>query len=149
MILKHKSAGYYLSILLLLYSSCVMDSNNPQFDIKLKNMSKKEIIVYLKENYADTMLNIDDKGILLHGLTTPYFMYGSSFKANDSDVIAAIEYCDSEVWKNQVKKDTLLLFIFDRQKFEKTKNLNQSKLSMMYITYDYLMKNDCCIKYAD
>ena len=76
-------------------------------------------------------------------------MYGSSFKANDSDVIAAIEYCDSEVCKNQVKKDTLLLYIFDRQKFEKTKNLIQSKLSMMYITYDYLMKNDCCIKYAD
>ncbi len=76
-------------------------------------------------------------------------MYGSSFKANDSDVIAAIEYCDSEVWKNQVKKDTLLLYIFDRQKFEKTKNLIQSKLSMMYITYDYLMKNSCCIKYTD
>ncbi len=45
MILKHKDAGYYLSVVLLLYSSCVMDSNDPLYDIKLKNMSNKEIIV--------------------------------------------------------------------------------------------------------
>ncbi len=149
-------SGYYLICItllifsLLFWSACVYDERNPEYCIKMKNMSDKEIIVYLKDTYTDTTLNEDDEAMLHHGLTTRYFTDGSSFGVNDSDVIEATkEYCDREIWKYDVKNDTLLLFIFDRQKLKKTKNLNESKLSMIYVTYDYLMKNNCFIKYTN
>jgi hypothetical protein len=143
----------YAALLLIVTahaSSCVLDMVHVKNLIRIENLSSRPILTYLREDNRDSVLSIDDaKGIYSNARDTSDAPESKTVFPKRWRYCSSVEYCNEKIWSNNVKRDTLLLFIIDRDNFLKTKNINASKLKLIYLTYGALIRDSCIVKYCE
>ena len=112
--------------------------------IRMKNASAKEIFTFISDTHPDTLLN-EQKEYIKN--TIGLGANPTIVKVNDSVLKSTIRYGNAKTWKERVKNDTLILYIFDLKAYKATHDLENAKLEMRYITYHDLIKNNCVLSY--
>jgi hypothetical protein len=131
----------------LMMSGC-WESFSLATHFKIKNASNREIYVYSKASYPDTILSAKDLQTIAGTIKrddvgiSPFL---NAVKPYAWDFIGVYGYGDKKSWQELLSKDTLMLFIFDKQRLLQSNNPISSKIKIIYLDVEKANVSDTVI----
>ncbi|MBC7554844.1 MAG: hypothetical protein H7257_12800 [Taibaiella sp.] len=136
-----KNALLFIIVATITICSCdVVEMKNC---IKIHNNTDLNMLTFVSRHYFDTFLTHDD--IIECQNIKEHIAYsdGGILNANDSNTMCTLgrDYSDFTYWKEQVSRDTLIVYFFDLDKIKSGATHVNSKIKIMYITYADFVRN--------
>ncbi len=149
-----ENSNIFICIILIciMATSCEVYNTNKQ--MKIYNHSNLSILVYVKESYPDVTLNNDDLStIISYSLRADsQNLMGAIIKPDGNQIASIHQYCYKDVWTQFVKKDTLIVYVFNQTILAHNNPLDDRKvkkalLRTLLLTYNDLTKDSCKVDY--
>ncbi len=149
-----KNSNIFICIILIciILSSC--ETYNAAKQIKIYNHSNLSILVYVKESYPDVTLNNDDLNTIISysSKIDSESLMGAIINPNGHQTASINQYCDKDVWAHHLKKDTLIIYVFNQTILAHNNPLDiwkvkKALLRTLLLTYNDLTKNGCKVDY--
>jgi hypothetical protein len=130
-----KRLFYYFSFISVIIIACKSGSSGEN-KIKIENKTNKAIVCVLGYNYPDLTLEFTNKQDLQ---TKESLLNVDGAQTKEIDTLGL---CKKEVWDNTIKHSMLMLFVFDKNKLEKTDKLDDALVRRYYFSYAQLIKTN-------